>query len=128
MSVIDERQMVWLNLTGIGTETAAHGLGNKRMTVMLCSFEKQSLMMRLYGNAEAIHAQDENWNDYMNLFPAYTGARQIFELGLSLVQTSCAYAVPYYELIGERPTLTKWADNRGRDGVEQYWEEKIRGV
>ena len=80
--------------------------------------------MRLYGNAEVIHPPDQNWNNYIELFPAYTGARQIFELELSLVQTSCGYAVPYYELKGERPTLTKWADNRGRDGVEQYWEEK----
>ena len=50
-------------------------------------------------------------------------ARQLFELAIRLVQTSCGYAVPYYELKGERPTLTKWADNRGREGVEQYWAE-----
>lgn len=124
LRVINERKVVWLNLTGSGNETATHVLENKRMTVMFCSFEKQPLIMRLYGNAEAIHPQDENWNTYINLFPAYTGARQLFELELSLVQTSCGYAVPYYELKGERPTLTKWADNRGRDGVEQYWEEK----
>ncbi len=124
LRVVTEKQVVWLNLTGSGNETAAHVLENKRMTVMFCSFEKEPLIMRLYGNAEVIHPPDQNWNNYIELFPAYTGARQIFELELSLVQTSCGYAVPYYELKGERPTLTKWADNRGRDGVEQYWEEK----
>lgn len=38
--------------------------------------------------------------------------------------TSCGYAVPRYELLGERPTLTKWAQAHGREGIEQYWLEK----
>jgi hypothetical protein len=40
------------------------------------------------------------------------------------VQTSCGYAVPFYDLKGERPTLTKWADKRGKDGIADYWQEK----
>ena len=122
--VIDGTRVVWLNLTGSGNETAAHVRENKRMTVMFCSFEKEPLILRIYGSAKAIHPRDADWSECINLFPAYTGARQLFELDISLVQTSCGYAVPYYELKGERPTLTKWADNRGRKGVEEYWAEK----
>jgi len=122
--VINNSQVVWLNLTGSGNETAAHVLENKRMTVMFCSFAKQPLILRLYGKAETIHPRDKEWSGLAALFPDYTGARQFFVLDIEMVQTSCGYAVPYYELKGERPTLTKWADNRGRDGVEQYWEEK----
>jgi len=58
----------------------------------------------LYGDAVAIHSRDERWDELSALFPAYTGARQIFILQVELVQTSCGYAVPYYELKGERPT------------------------
>ena len=58
------------------------------------------------------------------LFPGYTGARQVFDVELELVQTSCGYAVPYYDLVGERPTLDKWAENHGREGIEAYWQEK----
>ena len=29
-----------------------------------------------------------------------------------------------YELKGERTTLDKWADNRGRESIKQYWIEK----
>ena len=47
-----------------------------------------------------------------------------FELDISLVQSSCGYAVPFYEYQGERSTLRKWADNKGSEAVEQYWEEK----
>jgi len=122
--VIDDTTVAWLNLTGSGNETAAHVLENGRMTVMFCSFDKQPLIMRLYGHATAIHPRDASWADLRALFPNYTGARQVFVLALELVQTSCGYAVPYYKLKGERPTLTKWADNRGEVGIQDYWAEK----
>ena len=43
---------------------------------------------------------------------------------IELVQTSCGFAVPFYEFKAERDTLTKWADGRGAEGVETYWSEK----
>ena len=122
--VMNNSKIAWLNLTGSGNETAAHIIENSRMTIMFCSFEKQPLILRLYGQAKAIHPQDFDWQHYAKLFPDYTGARQIFEVSLELVQTSCGYAVPFYNLVGERPTLKKWADNKGRDGVKKYWKEK----
>jgi hypothetical protein len=122
--IINRSKVIWLNLTGSGNETAAHVLESSRMTVMFCSFDRQPLILRLYGQAKVIHARDPEWADLAALFPAYVGTRQIFELELELVLTSCGYGVPYYNLIGERPTLTKWAENRGRAGVEQYWEDK----
>jgi len=122
--VINNSKVVWLNLTGSGNETAAHVIESNRMTIMFCSFEKQPLILRLYGQAKIIHPRDDRWNELSVLFPSYIGARQFFELELSLVQTSCGYAVPFYELKGERPTLSKWAEKKGKEGVEQYWKEK----
>ncbi len=74
--------------------------------------------------AELIYPRNKGWHDLITLFPDYVGARQIFELDLNLVQSSCGLAVPYYELKGERPSLTKWAENRGRVGIEAYWRKK----
>ncbi len=122
--IIDELTVAWLNLTGSGNETAAHMLENGRMTVMFCSFDKQPLILRLYGQATVLHPRDDKWDELSKLFPAYTGARQIFVMDLELVQTSCGYAVPHYELKSERPTLTKWADGRGESGIREYWAEK----
>ena len=124
LRVINQSAVAWLNLTGSGNETAAHVLENGRMTIMFCSFDKQPLILRLYGRATTIHPRDEQWSELSALFPAYVGARQIFTLDLDLVQTSCGYAVPYYELQGERPTLSKWADKHGPAGVREYWQEK----
>jgi hypothetical protein len=122
--VIDQNRIAWLNLTGSGNETAAHVLENARMTVMFCSFDKQPLILRLYGQARVLHERDGAWQEKANLFPAYTGARQIFELDIDLVQSSCGYAVPYYQMTGERPTLDKWAEKKGRAGIQQFWQER----
>ena len=124
LRIIDDTTVAWLNLTGSGNESAAHVLENGRMTVMFCSFDKQPLIMRLYGHATTTHPRDARWAELSALFPQYTGARQIFTLDVELVQTSCGYAVPYYTLQGERPTLEKWADNRGSAGIKDYWQEK----
>ncbi len=124
LRILDSRRLIWLNLTGSGNETAAHVLENSRMTVMFCSFDKQPLILRVYGRAEVIYPNNEKWNILLEYFPVYTGARQIFDLSVDLVQTSCGFAVPYYDFIGERDTLVKWADNRGRDGIKDYWVEK----
>ena len=117
-------EVVWLNLTGSGNESAAHVAENGRMTIMFCSFSKQPLIMRLYGRARVVHPRDESWAVLLGLFPADVGARQIFQLSLELVQTSCGYAVPRYELKGERPTLANWSEKKGPEGIEQYWREK----
>jgi len=122
--ILNENKVVWLNLTGSGNETAAHVLENNRMTIMFCSFEKQPLIMRLYGNAKVIHQRDNEWAALAEHFPDYAGMRQFFELDIDMVQTSCGYAVPFYEYSGERPTLKKWAENKGQEGIRDYWEEK----
>lgn len=122
--VIDKSKIVWLNLTGSGNETAAHVLEHNRMTIMFCSFDKQPLILRLYGDANVVHPRDNSWDKLNLLFPDYLGARQIFELDLKLVQTSCGYAVPLYGLESERPTLLKWADKKDAQGIKEYWKEK----
>jgi hypothetical protein len=124
LRVVSPTEVIWLNLTGSGNETAAHVLENKRMTIMFCSFNKQPLILRLYGDAHAIHPRDQEWSKLIACFPAHGGARQIFRFQIGMVQISCGYAVPHLEFVSDRMTLQKWAENRGSAGVEQYWAEK----
>lgn len=124
--VIDESRIAWLNLTGSGNESAAHILEDARMTIMFCSFDKQPLILRLYGRATTVHPRDGRWRELIELFPENIGARQVFELELSLVQTSCGYSIPHYEFAGERKTLTKWAARKGTTGIGDYWKEENR--
>ncbi|PHN07914.1 pyridoxamine 5'-phosphate oxidase family protein [Flavilitoribacter nigricans] len=122
--ILGPNRVMWLNLTGSGNETAAHLLNNNRITVMFCAFEGKPLILRLYGTARAYHEQDEAWKEYIGLFPAMTGARQLFDIEVDLVQTSCGMAVPYMDYVEERNMLNDWADKRGREGVREYWEQK----
>jgi len=122
--ILDKRTIAWLNLTGSGNESAAHVLENGRMTIMFCSFDKQPLILRLYGRARTVHPRDDDWEEFSSRFPSIPGARQIFVQDLDMVQTSCGYAVPYYDYVGERDTLRKWAQNKGLDGIRDYWQEK----
>ena len=122
--VIDPNKVVWMNLTGSGNETAAQLAVDPRMTVMFCSFDTSPLILRLYGEARIYHARDAAWERWIGLFPAHVGTRQIIEMDVDLVQTSCGFAVPRYEYLGHRPTLDKWSDKQGPEGIRAYWKEK----
>lgn len=122
--VLDQNKILWLNLTGSGNETAAHLIKDSRMTIMFCSFEKKPMILRLYGNAEIFHIRDENFHKYVDLFPNYSGTRQIIEMQVDLVQTSCGYAVPYMDFKEERKTLNSWADKIEDKKLNEYWLEK----
>jgi Pyridoxamine 5'-phosphate oxidase len=124
--VLDSNRIAWLNLTGSGNETAAHLLDNNRMTIMFCSFDKQPLILRLYGQAKAIHENHPQWDELSGLFPSSTAARQVYDMSVDMVQTSCGFGVPRYEYSDQRPTLEKWADKQSRDDVKEFWDKKNR--
>jgi len=116
----------WLNLTGSGNETAAHVLENQRMTLMFNSFAKQPLILRVFGRASMIYKDRNGWDEKYALFESHAGARQIFTLNIEMVQTSCGYAVPYYDFVGERNTLDNWANKKSTIELEQYKKNNNR--
>lgn len=124
LRVMDQNRVVWLNLTGSGNETAAHLLQKNRMTIMFCAFEGKPLILRLYGQAAIYHPRDREFQEYIGLFEENVGSRQIVEMKVDLVQTSCGYAVPLMEFKEERSVLDQWAKKQGKDRIEKYWEEK----
>ncbi len=122
--VINENTIVWLNLTGSGNETAAHLLRNNRMTIMFCAFEGKPLILRLYGKAQIYHPRDIEFKKHIDLFEKNTGSRQIIEMKVEMVQTSCGFAVPFMDFKEERATLNDWAEKQGQENIEAYWENK----
>ncbi len=124
LRVLNGNRVVWLNVTGSGNETAAHVQQHPRMTLMFCAFEGDPLILRLYGTARVIHHSDAEWQELATLFPPLPGARQIFDLSVELVQTSCGMAVPFFDYAGEREMLNDWANKKGETGIRQYWADK----
>jgi hypothetical protein len=122
--ITNENTALWLNMTGSGNETAAHVLEDGRMTIMFCAFEGKPIILRLYGKARAIHPRDSEWVGFIHYFPENPGARQIFELTIDLIVTSCGMGVPFYDYKEERTQLNDWATKKGSDGLSNYWLEK----
>lgn len=124
LRVLNGNRVAWLNVTGSGNETSAHIQENPRMTLMFAAFEGKAMILRLYGNAEVVHKYDPRWSELNALFPEIPGARQIFDLQVTLVQTSCGMAVPLYDYVEDRELLKEWAAKKGDSGIEDYWKEK----
>ena len=123
LRVLDANRILWLNLTGSGNETAAHIQENGRMTLMWCAFDGPPMILRVYGAARVVHTRDNEWNGLIEHLNPLPGARQIFDLTVDLVQTSCGFAVPLYDYNGDRAQLIKWAHTKGEDGIHRYWED-----
>ncbi len=122
--IVGPNRLMWRNLTGSGNETAGHLRKVNRMTVMWCSFGKRPLILRAYGTATCLHARDEGFDALNADFPPSPGARQIYDMAVDLVQTSCGYAVPFMEFQEDRNVLRDWAENKGHDGIRDYWRDR----
>jgi pyridoxamine 5'-phosphate oxidase-like protein len=127
LRVLDERTVVYLDLTGSGIETAAHIKADGRLTFMFCAFEGPPLILRLYGQGRVL---PRGQREYTALLASHfgggerDGARQMVRLDVELVLTSCGYGVPSLEFRSERTGLDAWAAHKGAAGLVEYRREK----
>ena len=126
MRVIDDQHICWLNLSGSGNETAGHLAQRNRLTLMFCAFEGDALILRVYGKAEVVHPRDPDWDSLISQFPDLAGSRQIFNMTIDSLQTSCGTGVPVMEFVENRATeeLLPFYEKMGPKGVEEYWRRK----
>ena len=94
------------------------------MTLMFAAFEGNPMILRLYGDAKVIHKTDPEWEELLPLFAPLPGARQIFDLSINLVLTSCGMGVPFFDYVDEREQLNDWAAKKGDQGIRDYWKDK----
>ena len=124
--VLGENAVAYLDQTGSGNEAAAHLRADGRLTIMFCAFEGPPLILRLYGRGR-VHRR--GGLDYARLLAEAfdgaepPGARQIVALDVELVQKSCGYGVPLFDYHGERPSLVRWAEAKGDEGLDAYRRE-----
>ncbi len=124
LRVLDSKRVAWLNVTGSGNESAVHVLEHARMTLMFAAFSGSPMILRLYGSAKVIHRNDAGWRELFALFEPLPGARQIFDVAIDLVQSSCGMAVPFFDYVEERDQLRQWAIKKGEAGLRDYWTDK----
>lgn len=110
--VLGPSRMAWLDLGGSGNETHAHLAAAQtdagRITLMFCNFQQPALILRVYGRGVPVLPQDAEWEELAAHFTLLPGTRQIFDIAVESVQTSCGWGVPLMTLEDERKTLVKY--------------------
>lgn len=124
LRVLNSKTVAYLDLTGSGSETSAHIIADGRLTMMMCSFDKDPLILRLYGRGEIVRPGEAKWADLVANFTQMPGQRQIVVLHIQSIQTSCGFAVPKMSLVEERSMLKEWAEKKGPDGLAVYRAKK----
>jgi predicted pyridoxine 5'-phosphate oxidase superfamily flavin-nucleotide-binding protein len=123
--VVDEHTFAYLELFGSGIETKAHLADNPRITIMFCSFDRESNIVRLYGTGRYLRPDTPEFDrlaPHFNL--AHPSPRGIVVVDVESTQSSCGYAVPYMEAQGERPVLDKIHERR----TEPEWAQRVAEV
>ena len=114
--VLSPNRVAYLDLAGSGNETNAHLLAAQtdrgRITVMMCNFEQPALILRIYGKGRPVLPADPDWAELAAHFTLLPGTRQIFDIAVESVQTSCGWGVPVMHLGHHRETLVKYHDGK----------------
>ena len=121
--VLGPDHVAYLDLGGSGNETHAHLVADGRITIMFNNFANPALIMRLYGTGRPVLPQDAGWDDLAAHFDILPGTRQIFDIRVDNVQTSCGWGVPRMEMQAERETLVKYH----RQADPEAWMKKTAG-
>lgn len=117
LRVLGPNRVAYLDLTGSGNETAAHLAENGRITLMFCAFEEPPKILRVYGRGRVLPADAHG-------FAPVVGQRQVIEVDVERVATSCGFGVPLYSFESQRDTLLQWAERKGDEGLRKYWVER----
>ncbi len=122
--VLDESTVAYVDLHGSGIETVAHVRENGRITLMFCAFSGRPDIVRLQGRGTVIPADSPEAGPLLERLPAQVGARSVIKVDVTRISSSCGYAVPLMDYVGERTLLTEWAEKRGPDGLAEYRAKK----
>ncbi len=126
--VLAPNRVAYLDFGGSGNETNAHLIADGRITVMFCAFDQPALILRLYGTGVPVLPQDTAWGKLAAHFTIETGVRQIFDIAVDAVQTSCGWAVPFMSFDRERQTLRKYYANSAPGELVEKWQGRTRSI
>ena len=126
--VLSPSRVAWLDLAGSGNETNAHLLADGRITIMMCNFEQPALILRIYGKGRPVLPADPDWAGLAAHFRLLPGTRQIFDVAVESVQTSCGWGVPVMELDHHRETLVKYHAQKDPDEWAAKYAARDRSI
>ena len=121
LKVLGPARLAYVDWPGSGNQTATHVAQHGRITLMFCSFERTPLILRVYGKARVLHRHSGQFAALAAQLGDQVGphTRQLINIDVQRVQTSCGYAVPMFEARGDRDTLQRYYDKKH---AEVDWE------
>jgi len=120
--VLGPNRVAYLDLGGSGNETQAHLAADGRITIMFCAFDNPALILRLYGTGRFVIAGEPEFDALAQHFPRLPGARQVFDIAVDSVQTSCGWGVPHMTLDRQisRPARSGGAPRQDRGSHDEH--------
>jgi predicted pyridoxine 5'-phosphate oxidase superfamily flavin-nucleotide-binding protein len=117
LQVLAPNRIVYVDWPGSGNQTATHVAEHGRITLMFCSFDSKPVILRVYGKGRVQGRGTTEFESLASMIGEKVGphTRQLIEIEVQRVQTSCGYAVPLFEYRGERDTLQKYYDKKHRE-------------
>ena len=135
-AVTGPHTVAYLDLTGSGAETIAHLRQNGQITIMFCSFDHETKVLRLYGSGHVVLPGSAQWDELTVHFPRTAGLapgpgdveltnqRAIIVVEVQRIADSCGYSVPQMSLAAERDVLDRWASGKTAEELTAYRAEK----
>jgi len=131
-AVLGPNRVAYLDLTGSGAETIAHLRQNGQITIMFCSFDHETKILRLYGTGSVVLPGTGQWAELAGHFGPSAGLgtqdcgnqRAIIDVAVNRIADSCGYSVPVMELVEERDVLIRWAEKKTPADLIAYRAEK----
>jgi hypothetical protein len=128
-AVLGPHRVAYLDLTGSGAETIAHLQQNGQITIMFCSFDHETKIIRLYGTGSVVLPGTPEWPELASHFAGRLdqspgNERSIIDVTVHRIADSCGYAVPVLDLAEERDVLTRWAEKKTPAELADYRAEK----
>jgi predicted pyridoxine 5'-phosphate oxidase superfamily flavin-nucleotide-binding protein len=117
LQVLAPDRIAYVDWPGSGNQTATHVAEHGRITLMFCSFDSKPSILRVYGKGRVHGRGSTEFESLAAKIAEKVGphTRQLIEIEVQRVQTSCGYAVPLFEYRGERDTLQKYYDKKHRE-------------
>jgi hypothetical protein len=130
LEILNNKTVVYADYPGSGNETATHLQQNEKLTIMFASFDKDPMILRLYGSGEAVALDSPLGRELKEKMSGKVSqyVRHLIILRIEKVKTSCGYGVPCYKHIGDRGNLIEWCKSAAITGkIKKYmgflWKE-----
>ena len=110
VTVLNGKTVAMLDLSGSGSETAAHLMRNGRITLLFVNLEEgPPKMLRLHGRGSLLLPQEAAAAGLLERFgealAANVGVRAVYKIAVERVSTSCGYSMPVMRFMRHRTTL-----------------------